>query len=86
MHTTAAAPQMLGEIDLRRIEAALLDALLDVGGGRSNAVDRLLDDPALSGDRQQVQQLLHAAVRDTGSDRNRALDEILDRMMKSPAA
>ena len=82
MHTIADAPLMLGETDLRRIEAALLDALLDVGHDRSNAVDRLLDDPELSGDRAQVEQLLHAAVMDKGADRNRELDQILDRMTK----
>jgi hypothetical protein len=77
MHTIADAPLTLGETDLRRIEAALLDALLDVRHDRSNAVDLLLDDPALSKGRAQVEQLLHAAVMDTGSDRNQALDRLL---------
>ena len=40
---SAGAPA-LQEVDLRRIEDALLEALLDVGAGRSNAVDRLLNE------------------------------------------
>jgi hypothetical protein len=75
----AAPVTTLGESDLRRIEAALLDAILDVRPDRSNAVDRLLDDPALSSDgREQVERLLVAAVMDTHPDRNRALDRLLD--------
>jgi hypothetical protein len=75
----------LGEADLRRIEAALLDALLDVHSDRGNAVDRLLDDPGFAG-REQVEQLLVAAVLDTHPDRNRALDRLLDDMTRSAPA
>ncbi len=76
----------LGEADLRRLEAALLDALLDVRSDRGNAVDRLLDDRWLAG-REQVEQLLVAAVLDTHPDRNRALDRLLDDMTRAhPAA
>ena len=85
----AAGPDLshtLGEADLRRLEAALLDALLDVGPDRNNAVDRLLDDPGFAG-REQVEQLLVAAVLDTHPDRNRALDRLLDDMTRAqPAA
>ena len=80
------ASQTLGEADLRRLEAALLDALLDVRSDRGNAVDRLLDDPGFAG-REQVEQLLVAAVMDTHPDRNRALDRLLEDMTRAnPAA
>jgi hypothetical protein len=38
------AGALVGEADLRRIEQALLDAILDVHPNRSNALDRLLED------------------------------------------
>ena len=76
----AALPHSVGQIDLRQIETALLDALLDVGSDGGNAVDRLLSDPKLSPNgREHVKRFLAAAVMDTGADRNRLLDE----MMKS---
>lgn len=83
----------LGEADLRRIEQALLDAILDVHPNQTNALDRLLDDMAADHThddtegapdrgaghtrRQQVEELLVAAVLDTGPDRNRELDRLL---------
>ena len=73
---SAALPMTLGETDLRRLEAALLDALLDVQPDHANAVDRLLDDPNFAGG-EHVEQLLVAAVLDTHPDRNRALDRLL---------
>ena len=84
--TPADPSHTLGEADLRRLEAALLDALLDVRSDRSNAVDQLLGDPAFTG-REQAEQLLVAAVLDTHSDRNRALDRLLDDITRAkPAA
>lgn len=82
MHATAALPLTLGETDLRRLEAALLDAILDVRPDRTNAVDHLLSDPAFTGG-AQVEQFLVAAVLDTHPDRNRALDRILDEITKT---
>jgi hypothetical protein len=75
----------LGEADLHRLQAALLDALLDVRHTSTNAVDRLLDDPTFA-DCEQVEELLVAAVLDTHSDRNRALDRLLQDVSRAPAA
>jgi hypothetical protein len=78
MHANAAVMSpTLGETDLLRLEAALLDSILDVRPDRSNAVDRLLSDPSFNGG-EQVEELLLTAVLDTHPDRNRALDRILD--------
>ena len=74
---SAVLPMTLGESDLRRLEVALLDALLDVQPDHANAVDRLLDDLDFAA-REEVEQFLVAAVLDTHSDRNRALDRLLD--------
>ena len=76
------ASPTLGDTDLRRLEAALLEALLDVRPDRTNAVDRLLDDPGFAGN-EGVERLLHAAVMDTHPDRNRALDRLLDDMTRT---
>jgi hypothetical protein len=76
--------QHLGESDLQQIEHALLEALLDVSGNRSNAVDQLLHH--FKGSRPELEQLLVAAVSDTHSGRNRALDRILDQIPTTPAA
>ena len=85
--TAVEVSQPLGEADLHRLEAALLDALLDVRSDRGNAVDRLLDEPGFAGREQQVEQLLTAAVLDNHPDRNRALDRLLEDMTRSaPAA
>lgn len=88
----AEAGALLGEADLRRMENALLEALLDVDLDRSNALDRFLSDldaravngtaPATDADhakfrRAQLEALLNTAVSDTRHDRNRALDQIL---------
>jgi hypothetical protein len=74
----AVLPHPSGQIDLRQLETALLDALLDVRSDGGNAVDRLLDDPQLSANgREHVERFLAAAVMDTGPDRNRLLDEML---------
>ena len=73
---SAALPMTLGETDLRRLEAALLDALLDVQPDHANAVDRLLDDPGFAA-REDVEQFLLEAVLDTHSGRERALDRLL---------
>jgi hypothetical protein len=68
----------IAQSDLRRIEQALLDAILDVRPNDTNALDRLLSDPKLTnGDREKVERFLAAAVMDTHFDRNRALDRLL---------
>ncbi len=82
--TAANASMTLGEADLRRIETALLEAILDVRPDRSNAVDHLLDDPNLSPDRDQVEQLLVAALMDKHPNRNQALERLLGDMDSSP--
>ena len=77
MHAAAPLPMSLGESDLRRIEQALLDALLDVRPTDANALDRLLSDPKFShAGREDVQRFLTAATMDNRSDRNRALDRL----------
>ena len=73
--------QHLHEADLLQIEHALLAALLDVSGERSNAIEQFLS--RFQGSRPDVEQLLVAAVSDTRSDRNRTLDNMLEQMTAS---
>ena len=71
----------LQEADLLQIEHALLAALLDVSGERSNAIEQFLS--RFEGSRPQVEQLLATAVSDTQSGRSRTLDTMLDQMTAS---
>ena len=73
--------QHLQEADLLQIEHALLAALLDVSGERSNAIEQFLN--RFEGSRPDVEQLLATAVSDTHSGRNRTLDNLLDQMTTS---
>ena len=73
--------QHLQEADLLQIEHALLAALLDVSGERSNAIEQFLS--RFEGSRPEVEQLLVAAVSDTESGRSRTLDHLLDQMTTS---
>ena len=77
--------QHLQEADLLQIEHALLAALLDVSGERSNAIEQFLN--RFEGSRPDVEQLLVTAVSDTQSGRTRALDRILTQVTTpAPAA
>ena len=73
--------QHLQEADLLQIEHALLAALLDVSGERSNAIEQFLN--RFEGSRPEVEQLLVTAVSDTQSGRGRTLDNMLDQMTTS---
>jgi hypothetical protein len=73
--------QHLQEADLLQIEHALLAALLDVSGERSNAIEQFLS--RFEGSRPEVEQLLATAVSDTQSGRSRTLDNMLDQMTTS---
>jgi hypothetical protein len=73
--------QHLQEADLLQIEHALLAALLDVSGERSNAIEQFLS--RFEGSRPEVEQLLVAAVSDTESGRSRTLDHMLHQLTTS---
>ena len=73
--------QHLQEADLLQIEHALLAALLDVSGERSNAIEQFLS--RFEGSRPEVEQLLVTAVSDKQSGRSRTLDNMLDQMTTS---
>ena len=71
----------LQEADLLQIEHALLAALLDVSGERSNAIEEFLS--RFEGSRPDVEQLLVTAVSDTQSGRSRTLDNMLEQLTTS---
>lgn len=69
------AAATLGEADLRRLEQAMLDAILDVHPGGANALDRLLDDmDAADGAHDDTTSM---ADRDAGQSRRRQVEELL---------
>jgi hypothetical protein len=75
----AAAPAdagtALGEADLRRIEQAMLDAILDVHPDGTNALDRLLDDmEAADGAHDDTSPV---ADRDAGQSRRKQVEALL---------
>lgn len=84
-------PGTLGEFDLQLVEQALLDAILDVGSDRTNAVDRLFHKMDAAGGvseasltrRQELEELVAVAVMDQHPNRHRALDRILNQMAQS---
>ena len=65
----------LGEADLRRIESALLEALLDVHAGRANAVDELLAELSSADGAHDDTNAL--AQRDAGQSRRKQIEELL---------
>ena len=65
----------LGETDLRRIEQALLDAILDVTPNRTNAVDRLLDDMAQADGADGDGSSFDA--RDAGHSKRKQVEDLL---------
>ena len=71
----AEAATKLGEADLRRLEQAMLDAILDVHPNGTNALDRLLDDmEAADGAHDDTAT---AADRDAGQSRRKQVEELL---------